>query len=592
MPSSPQGACLTLTAPAMRVEQAPLVLVQALRCLSTARRQAIQEKTGLPVSQEFNMTALSGKITAVRAISGEQQAKQRVEISFKAACRLPARTQAPEWLKDQVLKIEREVTDLREVGDPGDYLPLSVEESSRWLYPLQVAPAVCYGAMPENLAISLRWWKDEKGPEYQILANGRRITGTFDKTGNVFTANLPTASFFSSAPALPVEFTVTCDKMKAVCTVLPAGTPYARRLLLPAGEVYRVENSWYRLDILAGKEGGGIAAWHERGREIDHFQRPEHLIERPLEMAGHLDRFYQGWRPSEKMTTLAMSCTGIRREQDAARLFLEGVLDEGQILRTTVTCLVPDDLPLVVWQREFHFHTGKKPPEPDKQKEELPKEPIDEMMLMGMGFRGAWLTERNGASGSRMFSAYRDQLVTLRSAEVNRMLRCNGWRMSSGWAMVEHPERHDYTLYLFDRHRPPFLYSWAGAQTITLEPAWLPAPARAGDSCGFTLAISAGEVGGVSPNGGWVACRAALPDGGVRCGIIARLHDAVEPTARVTLGDMERAVPLTLTRVLGVGMVASAVVDFPAGMLSLPLSAVVGDIPARRPGVAVGTGGR
>jgi hypothetical protein len=537
------------------------------------------------------MTALSGKITGIREIPVEGQQGHRVEVSFKAACRLPSRTQAPEWLKDQVLKVEREVADLREMGDPGDYLPLSVEESSRWLHPLQVAPAICYGQLPESLAITLRWWKDEKGPEYRVFANGRRITGNFEKVNGVFTASVSTAQFFTSAPALPVDFEVTCDKLKVACTVLPTGTPYARKLMLPEGEVYRIENAWYRLDILGSKEGGGIMAWQEQGRGVDHFQRPGHLIGRPLEMAGHLDRFYQGWRPSEKMISLAMSCAGIRREQGVMRIFLEGVVDEGQNLRTSVTCQAPDDLPLVIWQREFHFHTGKKPPELDKQKEELPKEPIDEVMLMGMGFRGAWLTERNGRSGSRVFSAYGDQLVTIRSVEVNRSLWCRGWRMSSGWAMIEHPGRHDYTFYLFDSYRPPFLCSWAGAESITLEPVWPQAPARAGDSCGFTLAISAGEAAGVSAGGGWVACRASLPEGGVRCGIIARLNDGMPPTATVTLGKDKRIMPLMLMRVIGVGTVASVVVDFPEGTLAQPFTAIVGGIPGRRTGVAVGTGG-
>jgi len=534
------------------------------------------------------MTALSGKITGMREISGEP-GKHRVEISFKAACRLPSRAPAPEWLKDQVLKIEREVADLREAGEPGDYLPLSVAESERWLRPLQVAPDVCSGRLPEHLVITLRWWKDAKGPEYTVLANGRRITGNFEKAGDAFTATVPTAAFFPAAPALPVDFEVTCDKLKVACTVLPA-QPYARKLLLPEGEVYRVENAWYRLDILGSREGGGIIAWRENGRDVDHFRRPANRIGRPLETAGHMERFFQGWNPSEKMTALAMSCAGIRREDGGARLFLEGMLDEGQNLRTTLTCRLPDDLPLVLWQREFHFHTGKKP-EPDKGKEETPKEPIDEVVSMCTGFRGAWLAERNGATGSRVFSAYDDQLVTIRGAELNRTLWCNGWRMASGWAMVEHPARKDYTLYLFDRHRPPFLASWTAAQSISLEPTWLQAPARPGDSCGFSLAISAGELGGVSAGGGWVACRIALPEVGIRCGIIARLNDGMEPAATVAVGAAQRIVPLILNRIPGVGTVASAVVDYPKGTLDQPFTATVAGIPARR-GLAVETGGR
>ncbi len=395
------------------------------------------------------MTALLGTIIRI----GEINEARRVEIHFKALCRLPSRTPVPEWLNDQVLKVEREVVDVRELGHAGDALVLSVEESARWLAPLQVTPAICYGRLPETLTLALRWWKEEKGPEYTLLANGQRLTGAFVKDGTGFTAAVPLTGIFPAEAALPVAIEVSCDNLTASCTVLPAHTPYARKLRLPEGEMVRIENAWYHLDVLISKEGGGIATWREQGRGLNHFARPEGLIQRTLDTAGHLDYYSQGWQRADNMAMAALSCAGIRREEGLTRVFLEGTVDEGKQLHTTVTCQVLDTPPLAIWQREFHLQSGKKA-DGEKKKDEAPKMPIDEVAPMGVGFRSAWLAERHGVSGSRILCAYDEQLVTLRSAAVNDHLFCNGWRMSAGWAMAEHPERRAYMLYLFDRQHP------------------------------------------------------------------------------------------------------------------------------------------
>jgi hypothetical protein len=83
----------------------------------------------------------------------------------------------PDWLQDQVLVIERDVVDRREVGNPGDSIVLTPAESARWLYPLAIRPAVAYGELPPTLQLCLRWWKDDKPPEYNVRANGRRQSG-------------------------------------------------------------------------------------------------------------------------------------------------------------------------------------------------------------------------------------------------------------------------------------------------------------------------------------------------------------------------------------------------------------------------------
>jgi len=526
------------------------------------------------------MNAILGKVSSVREIETSSAGTHRVEISFTAVCVLPQREPVPEWLKGQTLKLERELDDLREVGQPGDSLVLTVEESAKWLMPLLVTPEICHGELPETIALTLLWWKDEKGPDYTVSANGITRTRTFTKNEGHFTAQITVADYFTSRPLLPVEIKVVCDKIALACTVLPAGQPYAYKLTLRQGELYRIENGWYCIDIVGNKEGGGISAWREHGRGVDHFHRPEHLILRDLQTAGHIDRYQTGWKSSDRLLSLAMTCGGIRHEDGLTRLFLEGLVDEGQNLRTTVTCQVLDEMPLLMWQREFHRHTGKKNDE--KEKSEQPREPIDDVLTMGLNFRTAWVAERDGDSGSRVLCAYDDQLVTIRSATVRDIIRAEGWQMSSGWAVVEHPLREECMLYLFDREKPPFFRMWTAAQTMTLEPSWLQEPARPGDSFGFQLGISAGERCGAVAEGAWLACRAALPQGGVRCGVIARLQDTLPRTGTVTLGSEARDVTLAHMLLPGIGKIQYAVVDFPAGALTDSFDAVIATIPSRQ----------
>src|SRR5260370_777816 len=90
---------------------------------------------------------------------------------------------------------------------------------------------------------------------------------------------------FKPACVLPrrtIRFEVTCDKLKAGCTVVPQDGPYAARLLLPEGERHRLESDWYVVDIEPGSHGGGIEALREKGRGVDHFRRPEDRIQDAL----------------------------------------------------------------------------------------------------------------------------------------------------------------------------------------------------------------------------------------------------------------------------------------------------------------------
>ncbi|HEY3416419.1 MAG TPA: hypothetical protein VGM23_06000, partial [Armatimonadota bacterium] len=140
----------------------------------------------------------------------------------------------------------------------------------------------------------------------------------------------------------------------------------------------------------------------------------------------------------------------------------------------------------------------------------------------------------------------------------------------------------EYLLYLFDQHNPPRLGFYRGASFLTLEPLWPMRPVRVGDAVSLNLALSAGEIAGASSDGVWVACRAPRPAGGVCCGIIARLKAAVPTAAKLTVGNDSREVPLSTRWLPGIGEVATAVVEFPDGQLTDPLSGIVAGIADRR----------
>src|SRR5262249_34683190 len=135
----------------------------------------------------------------------------RWTVRFKAACVMPERARVPEWLKEPILTVEREVADPRELGHPGDSILLTPEESARWLRPLAVTPSVAYGRPPRTLRLALRWWKEEKLPEFRIQANGRSHAGQFTRDGDGGVVTVETAAFFEYEPRLPVAFEVTCD---------------------------------------------------------------------------------------------------------------------------------------------------------------------------------------------------------------------------------------------------------------------------------------------------------------------------------------------------------------------------------------------
>src|SRR5205823_10582802 len=100
------------------------------------------------------------------------------------------------------------------------------------------------------------------------------------------------------------------------------------------------------------------------------------------------------------------------------------------------------------------------------------------------------------------------------------------WTMTGGWAMAEHPLRRECTLYLFDQTCQPYLATWLGDHTLTLEPSWPHLPMRPEESIGFAAAISAGEAAGAGAEGAWVACRRTHRGGGGNFAATSRLRAA------------------------------------------------------------------
>lgn len=524
------------------------------------------------------MNALLGKIVSITP--KENAPADNMEISFKPLCVLPTRMVIPEWLKDQTLKIEREVQDSREIGHPGDSIVLTPAESDKWLYPMQLTPDVVYGEVPKSIRIDLRWWKGDNAPDFTVRANGRQITGKFTKEEDSYWAEVDTAQFFSAVPRLPIEFEVNCDKLRLTCSVLPQNGPICSKLALKHGEIHRLENDWYSVDITSKTYWGAILGLTEKGRAVDHFRVPQDAILLHLECTGHTDRLIKWFGWWGKMDGVGMNSSGSRREADATTLGLSGVIDEGAGIRTSVSYTIHDDMPLITLKRDYYFSPKK---EDDKNKPETPKELVDDLNSLGLAFRAGSIAEKNGHSGSRILCAKGDSLISMRSAQEGEHIQTRNWRLDQGWAIIEHPGRHECMMYLFDPMSLPTIMTWAGPYEITLEPKWLTMLLKPEDCIGYTLALTAGELCGADAEGGWIACRALTQDGGVCCGIIARTRNVdADAAAIIKMGTESIEMPLKNVLVPGIGAIQYAVADFPEARLTDEFDVTAAAIPSRR----------
>jgi len=531
------------------------------------------------------MNAILGRIAKIRKLKagrGSTGSSHRVKVSFKPACVMPGRTVVPEWLKDQVLDVTRVVPDMRELGNVGDSIVLTPAESRQWLYPLVVEPAVAHGKVPARIDLRLRWWKDKKPGKFTVSANGRRRTGAFTRHGKTFTASVAMGSFFDGAPSLPADVEVSFDKLTLGCGVLPGDRPCYRKLKTRQGERHRVESQWYALEV-ARDANGGVSMLREMGRDLDHFRADDDVIHGLFEQSGHVDVIQLGWADwSGRAESAPMTSVAARQDGEATHLHLEGVLDKARGIRSTASYTVFHRLPLVLLQRDV-FVPKQEDKKDDEKEQKTPVEPIDRMVRVLVGFRAAFLAERNECFGSRILSVDDGRFAVLRWARAHGRLR-NGWKLKDGWAIVEHPARRACMMYLFDSHNAPVLQARLGGPTLTLEPYWCPVPVMPASGAGFVTAFTAGEVCGADVAGAWVACRRRASTGGVECAVVGRFRRMQEElTAEIRVGSRSATVPMKQLFLAGVGRVCVASLHLPRARMRGNFDVIAGGIPARRP---------
>lgn len=520
------------------------------------------------------MNSLLGRIVKVSPAEGD------IEVEFEPACLLPEHAAVPEWLVGKKLAIRRRVKDPREVGGIGDSIVLDPQESAPYLSPLTVEPAVCYGALPETLHLTYALPSEDKAPEFQAQGAGGTIKGAFEKDGALWRAEIKTASLVDGPLRPPATLKFTVDKGAATCVLFAAEGPVHGKIATPEGPAYRMENAWYAADISLSAGAGAVASFVEKGRNIDHFEKPANLTSLRQEAAGHLDRVHLGsaWEWFDKLRDTPAGSIGATVAGGAIRLDIESTLDDGQQVRTTAVQTLYDDIPLITLQRSYH---KARPAQSDK-KDDAPKAKIDEVTPIGFGFRTSWIVEREKCSGSRFLCVDGSRLAAIRTMEPNSFIACRPWSISGGWCLAEHPGRRAHMLYLFNTEDPPTLASWSGPQTITLEPYWPLIPLAPEQSVSLTLGLAAGEICGASPGGAWVACRQTAK-GVVRLGIVARVAEPVENrAATVTLGGETKSVSLVPLLVAGIGTLHTAVAEFERADIAGELTATVAGIPDRR----------
>ncbi|HEX2951176.1 MAG TPA: hypothetical protein VHV83_16655 [Armatimonadota bacterium] len=526
------------------------------------------------------MKAILGTIDDITVLHAEN-GHQRLLVSCSPACVVPDYTPPPAWLHDARISVERDVDDPREVGEPGDNILLTPDESQPWLCPLRVTPAVVYGHCPDTILVTMHWWEtNNTPPPVTVQANGRSISSAFTRHDDSFQAEIRLADFFPHEPTLPVHLRATCHGITAVCHILPADHAFTDTVVLPDGEMCHLENSWYRVDITPNTGGGAIYTWQEKGRDVDHFARQDNRIANPLEVAGHLDGYQIHMKPASHLKKVTVANRGAWREDRSSHLRIDGSIREAVDLTTSVDYTLFDAVPLLCWQRTFSLHSQTPPVAADTL-----QVPIEQAWPFGTNFRTSWLVDRSETSGSRIITAYRGHLITIRHTQTYRTVHGMEWRANAGWFLIEHPLRREWMLYCYDRSRPPHLHCWLEPNVFVLAPAWPMRTLCAGTSIGITLAASVGECAGADIHGAWIGCRTIRRAGGLHCAVIARFTGQWQHgTAVITVGSSQQTCPLQRFHVRGVGDIAYGLADFPYGRMDEPFHITVPNIPQRGEG--------
>ena len=484
------------------------------------------------------MQSLLGRIIALKSD------ESRHTITIEPLCTLPDRKAPPDHLKNQKLTFEREVTDAREIGELGDSITLTVKESRKLLRPLSIV------RQPDslNFDLTLHWFKDEKPPDWTAQAGNKLWRGGWENEGSFYHAGLDISK--RNRPKTPFEIEVSCADFKVKRTVEPDEPPCITRIHTPYGEEFRAANQWIEVGITP-KSGGAITMlWHHYGIS-NHFLPLPRLIHHPLDWAGHTDRFRTGWGEWKEMREAKMEVVGAMREANTSRVNMQGEIEDG--LRTQFSATLLDDWPLLLTRREFSLHPKKE----DKKAEDEFKQPIDEMRLFQSGFRCAVAPDKKS---SRVWCRADGETVPFSLARENEHQSFWHWKMEEGFALFEQRGRREWLLYFFDSNNAPHLGLWRGSHVATLEPFWAGVPLKPGESTGFSLGLAAGESGGASDLGAWVACR-TIRENQWNCALLARcfLPNAV---AVFQIAEQMQHVALVPMFLPGIGTVYGASARF------------------------------
>lgn len=517
------------------------------------------------------MNALLGRIEEVISRGDEQ-----FDIAFTAIAVQPDLRPVPDWLKDQRLTIERYAADVREIGVPGDSIPLTVAESTRFLTPLTAEPAVCV-ADETVVKLRLRWHASGASPSYKVTANGRLVAGTFEKNDTDFVATVDVAPLFPQGVSRATAVHIAVEKLSVSIPVIADEASGEAAVAAAGGASRRLWNDWYSVDILTERFGGAIASLRERGRDIDHLALRTDRIPASSYNGFHVDRLRSGWGWDDRMKSAAIKSAGSRPTSLGVRLSLDGIVDEGSGIRTSAAYTLYYALPLLSYGREYPIGPAK-PLEGDKPTS--PKTPIDAVIDTGMGIRTSTRTDDSAPHASKVLVVQDGALRTYRLARARRVHDAPLPKIEQGWILSEHASRSEWMLHLFDPISNPVLSIDLSPGYMVVEPYFDKLPLTAGESAGYSVGITAGEAAGASERGAWVAVKRRI-EGGIAVGIVARLApDAGNLTAQVQLGAILEVVPLK-ELATPFGTVHYAVVDFIGGGVDKAVHAQVAGIGQR-----------
>lgn len=502
------------------------------------------------------MLGLLGKITEIETERLGVDTRATVKLVPKVV--LPVRHPVPPWLKDQTLTVERIVLDPIEAGKVGDGITLSAGESAKWLDPLSVRPAECRGRLPETIEIELAWWKDETPPACRLAAHGLSTTAKWEQDGGKYRASAATTAF--SGLQAPFAIEVVCDDLRASVDVFATDSAAAIETSHGNADYLTLDNDWYRVDITLKSHAAALASLVEHSRGVDHFQAPSDRILTPLEYGGHYDRFSAGgWGWSDELKKAAVASTASWREGGATRVVLDTLADEGKSMRAPVQYTLLDDAPLLLIERQFMRGAAKENKDAAGDAKAQERESFDDVDPFRYGFRSAAVSERNGKDGSRLHLSVGGRLRSVRLAQQMVTGNLRDVRLTDGWALAEHPRRRAYLLYLVDRTSAPMVDVWSGWYEQSVDLSWGLLPLAPGRGVAYATAIAAGEIGGATARGAWIACRSR---DGSRCGVVARFEPETTVDVTVTLGLETKTVRMVERALHGVGAIHMALLDF------------------------------